>query len=75
MARAKKHSVVWTICYAVNDESCEDGFYTATWFAYGKTKEVAKERFLQEKRMEEQFCGGIPADRFVVVNVIEGFSC
>lgn len=61
MARVKKHSVCWTICYAVEDNS-EDGFYTASWFAYGKTKEEAKENFLREKRTEEELCGGISTE-------------
>ena len=74
MARAKKHSVAWTICYAIEDNS-EDGFFTGTWFAYGKTKEEAKSNFLRDKRIEEELCGGIPADRYEVLNVIEGFSC
>ena len=42
MAR-KKQSVIWTICYVLWEDGDEDPF-TATWFAYGKTKEEAKEK-------------------------------
>ena len=75
MARAKKHSECWTICYAVQDSSEEDGFWTGTWFAYGKTAEEAKEKFMEERRNLHEFCGELPAELYTVVNVVEGFSC
>ena len=75
MARAKKHSVCWTICYAVRDDSDELGFSTGTWFAYGKTKEEAKESFLRERKHLHEFCGEVPPEWYTVLNVVEGFSC
>ena len=75
MARPKKHSVTWTICYAINfPDANPDDIYTATWFAMGRTAEEAKQNFLKEKAMEAEFCGGEPVEWFVVLNVIEGFS-
>lgn len=67
MARQKK-SRIWTICY-VNRLYGED--YTATWFAYGKTKEEAKEHFWRDMEVSED----APREMFPVLNVIEGFSC
>lgn len=67
MARAKRHSVCWTICY-VNRLFGED--YTATWFAYGKTAEEAKENFLRNMEASED----APREMFPVLNVFEGFS-
>lgn len=74
MARAKK-SVCWTICYAVKDDTEDCGFYTATWFAYGKTAEEAKQNYLKEKAYEEKYCGGDSVENISVLNVFKGFSC
>jgi len=76
MARKKKHSVCWTICYALwEDDNCEDP-WTATWFAYGRDKEEAKERFLQDFHSHpEDFYGATAETKIAICNVVEGFSC
>lgn len=74
MARRKKHSVCWTICYALKMREDSDDIYTGTWFAYGRSAEEAKKNFLREKAMEAEFCGGDPAEDYTIVNVAEGFS-
>ncbi len=71
MARMKKHSVCWTICYAVKKWSTDEDPYTATWFAYGRSANEAKERFIRTFCAEEE----MERDDISVLNVIEGFSC
>ena len=76
MARAKKHSVAWTICYVLWDDNDVDEPFTATWFAYGKTKEEAREKFLADFHSHpEDFYGATPETKISVVNVVKGFSC
>lgn len=76
MARMKKHSVCWTICYAFETPYDEDGFITATSFAYGRSKDEAKEKFLADfYRHPEDFYGADENTRVEVLNVIEGFAC
>ena len=75
MARAKKHSVAWSVLYAIEDPKNPDDPYTGTWFAMGRTREEAAANFLKEKAFEHEFCGGIPAERYSIVHVVEGFSC
>lgn len=72
---AKRKSKCYTICYVIREDSDDMEPYTGTWFAYGRTKEEAKASFLREREHLHEFCGEIPADRYVVVNVVEGFSC
>lgn len=75
MAREKK-SVCWTICYALVDPKYEDGFWTATGFAYGKTKEDAKANFLRDYHEHpEDFYGATRKTEIQIVNVVKGFSC
>ena len=71
MARLKKHSVCWTICYIVKVNDDTDDFYTATWFAYGRSAEEAKQNFLHEFCMNNE----MEADDIYIDRVFEGFSC
>ena len=71
MARLKKHSVCWTICYAVKIRDDEDDFYTATWFAYGRSAEEAKQNFMRDFIINHEE----EADDVIIVRVFEGFSC
>lgn len=77
MTRAKK-SKCWTICYALYDPNFPDPDepLTATWFAYGKTKEEAKANFRKDyEQHPEDFFGAGPDWEMYIVNVVEGFSC
>ena len=74
MAKPKK-SRIWTICYAVTNPACPEEPHFGTWFAYGKTKEEAAERYLEHKRYEAEFCGEVPAEWYSIIHVVEGFSC
>ena len=62
-----RKSRTWTVCFAVDDPSCEDGFYTATWFAMGKTADEAKENFMSNLKYDPK--------NYHIVRVFEGFSC
>ena len=74
MARQKK-SRIWTICYALMDPRDEEPF-TATWFAYGKTRDEAKAKFLEDFHSHpEDFYGATPETQITICNVVEGFSC
>lgn len=75
MAREKKHSVAWTICYAITNPACPEDPFFGTTFEYAKSAEKAKERFLTRKAFEAENCGECPAEWFSVVHVVEGFSC
>ena len=70
-----RKSRTWTVCFAVDDPSCDDGFYTATWFAMGKTADEAKENFMSNLKYEHDFCGGDDPKNYHIVRVFEGFSC
>ncbi len=77
MARAKKRRI-WTVCYILwkpNDE--EEELYSNSWFAYGCTKEEAKENFLRQFEAEREnfYCGDDPDYQIHIANVVEGFSC
>lgn len=72
MARLKKHSVCWTIGYAF--PIGEDDFWTASWFAYGRSKEEAKANFLKNWDEDDHF-GGTTIDKVSIVNITEGFAC
>jgi len=77
MAKAKK-SKAWTICYALWDPAWSDDEepWTATWFAYGKTKEEARKNFREDfERHPEDFYGASPDWEMHIVNVVEGFTC
>ena len=78
MARVKK-TRCYTICYVMYNPTSEepDDFYTATWFAYGKSKEDARDSFKRQFDAErENFpYDDNPAYSMSVVNVFEGFSC
>lgn len=69
MARLKKRSVCWTVCYAVKIRDDEDDFCTATWFAYGRSAEEAKQNFLNEFIINHEE----EADDVVIIRVFEGF--
>ena len=76
-AEAWKHAPrkCYTICYGLYDER-DDDFFTATWFAYGRDKEEAKEKFLADfHRHPEDFYGATPETQIAICNVVEGFSC
>ena len=72
MARLKKHSIAWTVCYAY--PIGDDDFFTGSWFAFGRSKEEAKESFFRNWDVDDEFLG-VSADIVTVVNVVEGFSC
>lgn len=75
MARTKK-SRIWTICYALYDERDPEEFWTATWFAYGKDKAEAKEKFLRDFHSHpEDFYGATEETQITICNVVEGFTC
>ena len=75
MARAKK-SRIWTICYALYDDSEIGDFFTATWFAYGRDKAEAKENFLRDFHSHpEDFYGATKETNITICNVVEEFSC
>ena len=72
MARVKKHSVCWTIMYAFPIQ--DDDFWTASWFAYGRSEEEAKANFLKNWEEDEYF-GNTTIDKVIIVGVREGFTC
>ena len=75
MAKAKK-SVIWTVCYILWEDSNPDDFWTATWFAYGKTEEEAKANFLQDfHRHPEDFYGATEKTNIEISHAFKGFSC
>ena len=76
-AEAWKHAPrkCYTICYGLYDDKSDD-FFTATWFAYGRTKEEAQEKFLADfHRHPEDFYGATAETQIAICNVVEGFTC
>ena len=65
MKSSAKKSRIWTVCYFINSLSDDDGPYTATWFAYGKTADDAKRNFL---------LGQENPDDITIDRVFPGFS-
>ena len=79
MAR-KKTRRIWTVCYILYNPEISDpdeSIYTNSWFAYGCTKDEAKEDFLRyfERERENFWCGDDERWQVHVSNVVEGFSC
>ena len=76
MARVKK-SRIWTVCYILSDPGDDPAEpFTATWFAYGKTAQEAKESFLRDFHSHpEDFYGANENTQITVCRVFEGFSC
>lgn len=76
MARVKK-SRVWTVCYILSDPGDDPAEpFTATWFAYGKTAQEARESFLRDFHSHpEDFYGATEDTQITVCRVFEGFTC
>jgi len=79
MAKEKK-SVIWTVGFIAYDENnmkeCWEDPWTATWFAYGRTPEEAKESFRKYwERERENF--GFPPNytKMDIVHIHRGFTC
>lgn len=65
----------YTICYGLYEEDSDD-FFTATWFAYGRDKAEAREKFLADfHRHPEDFYGATAETQIAICNVVEGFTC
>lgn len=77
MAKREKKSVCWTVCYILSDPGDDPAEpFTATWFAYGKTAEEAKERFLRDFHSHpEDFYGATDETEIYISHVFKGFSC
>ena len=75
MAKKGKKSVCWTVCYILEFPGDDEPF-TATGFAYGKTAEEAKERFLRDFHQHpEDFYGATDETEIYISHVFKGFSC
>ena len=58
------------------EDGQEDDPWTATWFAYGKTREEAKAHFLEDFHSHpEDFYGATADTNIYISHVVEGFSC
>lgn len=75
---AKRKRKIWTVAYILwKPEEEEEELYSNSWFAYGATKEEAKEDFLRyfERERENFYCGDEPGWEISIANVVPGWSC
>lgn len=72
----QRPSSCYTICYALDfHRGDDDGPFTATWFAYGSSKENAKKAFLADfNTHREDFYGADKDTDIYIVNVVKGCS-
>lgn len=76
---AQKKRKMWTVCYILYrpEDDDPDSWYSNSWFAFGATKEEAKEDFLRyfERERENFYCGDQPGWEIHIANVVPGWSC